>query len=107
ADPVDVPAEREPVRKLAENVYLLQTLPGGNRVMFVAFSDYVLVFEAPLPQFAATAVMDAVKKTVPGKPIRYVAFSHHHDDHAGGLRPYIAEGITIVTTPTNKKFVEQ
>jgi glyoxylase-like metal-dependent hydrolase (beta-lactamase superfamily II) len=99
--------ESEAIRKLADNVYLLQQLPGGNRVMFVAFRDHVLVFEAPTPQAAATAAMDAVRRTVPGKPIRYVAFSHHHDDHAGGLRPYISEGVTIVTTPTNRRLVEQ
>ena len=99
--------EGEAVRKLADNVYLLQQLPGGNRVLFVAFRDYVLVFEAPTPQAAATAVLDAVRQTVPGKPVRYVTFSHHHDDHGGGLRPYIAEGVTIVTTPTNRKFVEE
>jgi glyoxylase-like metal-dependent hydrolase (beta-lactamase superfamily II) len=99
--------EAEAVRKLADNVWLLQQLPGGNRVMFVAFRDYVLVLEAPTPQSAATAVMDAVKKTVPGKPIRYVAFSHAHDDHAGGLRPYIAEGITIVTTAKTRSFVDR
>ena len=39
-------------------------------------------------------MLDAVRRTVPGKPVRYVAFSHHHDDHGGGLRPYIAEGIS-------------
>jgi glyoxylase-like metal-dependent hydrolase (beta-lactamase superfamily II) len=99
--------EGEAVRKLAENVWLLQQLPGGNRVMFVAFRDYVLVFEAPTPQFAATAALDAIRRTVPGKPVRYLAFSHHHDDHAGGLRPYIAEGVTIVTTPTDRAFVNQ
>jgi glyoxylase-like metal-dependent hydrolase (beta-lactamase superfamily II) len=35
-----------------------------------------------------------------------VTFSHHHDDHAGGLRPYIAEGVTVVTTPKARAFVE-
>jgi glyoxylase-like metal-dependent hydrolase (beta-lactamase superfamily II) len=99
--------ESESIRKLADNVWLLQQLPGGNRVMFVAFRDYVLVFEAPTPQAAATAVMDAVKKTVPDKPIRYVAFSHAHDDHGGGLRPYIADGITIVTTAKTRPFVDR
>ena len=99
--------EGEAIRKLADNVWLLQQLPGGNRAMFVAFRDYVLVLEAPTPQFAATAAMDAVKKTVPGKPIRYVAFSHAHDDHAGGLRPYISEGITIITTPKARSFVDR
>jgi len=99
-------AEREPVRKLAENVWLLQALPGGNRVMFIAFRDYVMVLEAPTPQFAADSVLEAVKRTVPGKPVRYVAFSHHHDDHGGGLRPYVAQGVTIVTTPETRRFVE-
>ena len=99
--------EAEPIRKLAENVWLLQQLPGGNRVMFVAFRDFVLVFETPTPQNAGTAVIDAVSRTVPGKPIRYAVFSHHHDDHGGGLRPYVAAGVTIVTTPSNRRFVEQ
>ncbi|MGQ0639909.1 MAG: hypothetical protein ACT4P6_03920 [Gemmatimonadaceae bacterium] len=36
-----------------------------------------------------------------------MTFSHHHDDHAGGLRRYIADGITIVTTPSNRRFVER
>ena len=99
--------EREPIRKLADNVWLLQQLPGGNRAMFVAFRDYVLVVEAPTPQFAADSVLEAVKRTVPGKPVRYVAFSHHHDDHGGGLRPYIAQGVTIVTTPETRRFVEK
>jgi glyoxylase-like metal-dependent hydrolase (beta-lactamase superfamily II) len=99
-------ADAEPVRKLAENVWLLQQLPGGNRVMFVTFRDHVLVFEAPTPQAAGSAVIEAVRRTVPDKPIRYVTFSHHHDDHGGGLRPYIANGVTIVTTPTNRAFIE-
>jgi glyoxylase-like metal-dependent hydrolase (beta-lactamase superfamily II) len=100
-------AEREPVRKLAENVWLLQQLPGGNRVMFVAFRDYVMVVEAPTPQSAADSVLAIVRRTVPGKRVRYVAFSHHHDDHGGGLRPYIAQGATIVTTPQTRAFVEK
>jgi glyoxylase-like metal-dependent hydrolase (beta-lactamase superfamily II) len=98
-------AEAEPVRKLAENVWLIQQL--GNRVLFVAFDDHVVVLETPLPHSTAAAVMDIVRRTVPGKPIRYVVFTHHHDDHAGGLRPYIAAGITIVTTPTNRRFIER
>ncbi|HUQ84375.1 MAG TPA: MBL fold metallo-hydrolase [Gemmatimonadaceae bacterium] len=107
-EPQPLPApEREPVRKLAENVWLLQQLPGGNRVMFVAFRDYVMVLEAPTPQSAADSVLEIVRRTVPGKPVRYVAFSHHHDDHGGGLRPYIAQGATIVTTPATRAFVER
>jgi glyoxylase-like metal-dependent hydrolase (beta-lactamase superfamily II) len=44
---------------------------------------------------------------VPGKPVRYIVPTHHHDDHTGGLRTYIAEGITVLTTPGNRAYVER
>jgi glyoxylase-like metal-dependent hydrolase (beta-lactamase superfamily II) len=109
--PTDLGAEGEAVRKIGENIYLLQQLRGGNRVMLVVFNDYVLVFEAPVIGAGTTVVSDAVvaaaNQVAAGKPIRYVTFSHHHDDHGAGLRGYIAKGITIVTTPRNKPFVER
>jgi glyoxylase-like metal-dependent hydrolase (beta-lactamase superfamily II) len=42
-----------------------------------------------------------------GKPVRFVAASHHHDDHAGGARFYMAQGLTLVTTPGNVAYFER
>jgi len=42
----------------------------------------------------------------PGKTVKYVVITHHHDDHSGGVRSYVAEGITIVTTSTNQHYFE-
>jgi glyoxylase-like metal-dependent hydrolase (beta-lactamase superfamily II) len=33
--------------------------------------------------------------------------THHHFDHAGGLRTYVAEGATIVTHQGNRDFYEK
>ena len=44
---------------------------------------------------------------MPGKPIKYLVLTHHHSDHAGGFREYVAEGATIVTTAGNKSFLEK
>jgi glyoxylase-like metal-dependent hydrolase (beta-lactamase superfamily II) len=98
-------AEPEQAMRLADNVWLVPVI-GGNRVMIAAFRDYVLAFETPTPAASATAVLETVQRMMPGKPVRYVTFSHHHDDHAGGLRPYIVAGTTIVTTPLARRFVE-
>jgi len=43
----------------------------------------------------------------PGKPIKYVVNTHHHADHAGGLRAYVAEGIPIITHESHKKYYEE
>ncbi|HEU4508948.1 MAG TPA: MBL fold metallo-hydrolase [Pyrinomonadaceae bacterium] len=99
------------VSKIAEDVYLLQGLAGGtHNVLFVAFNDHVLVLEAPeqiLYGNNSVQALTKIKETVPGKPIKYLVLSHHHSDHAGGFREYVAEGATIVATSETKKFLEK
>ncbi|HLE62249.1 MAG TPA: MBL fold metallo-hydrolase [Pyrinomonadaceae bacterium] len=99
------------VTKIAEDVYLLQGLAGGtHNVLFVAFNDYVLVLEAPeqiLYGSNSVQALAKIKETVPGKPVKYLVLTHHHSDHAGGFREYVAEGATIVTTAGNKSFLEK
>jgi flavorubredoxin len=51
-------------------------------------------------------VIAAVKKVVPDKPIKYVINTHHHFDHSGGLRTYVAEGAAVITHEGNKAFYE-
>lgn len=99
------------VSKIADDVYWLQGLAGGtHNVLFVAFNDYILVVEAPEQiLYAANSVqaLSKIKETVPGKPIKYLVLTHHHSDHAGGFREYVAEGATIVTTASTKSELEK
>ena len=108
--PVDFKAaatapQADPVTKLAENVYTVSA--GGYNVLFVAFKDYIFVMESPGGDAVSRQAIEQIKKTVPNKPIRYVAVTHHHDDHAGGLRTYIAEGATVIALPGEKSFFEK
>ena len=99
------------VSKIAEDVYILEGLNGGtHNVLFVAFDNYVLVVEAPeqiLYNNTSVQALAKIKETVPGKPIKYLVLTHHHSDHAGGFREYVAEGATIVTTAETKSFLEK
>ncbi|MGI8835991.1 MAG: MBL fold metallo-hydrolase [Pyrinomonadaceae bacterium] len=99
------------VSKIAEDVYLLEGLAGGtHNVLFVAFNDHVLGVEAPeqiLYNNNSVQALAKIKETVPGKPIKYLVLTHHHSDHAGGFREYVAEGTTIVTTAETKSFLEK
>jgi glyoxylase-like metal-dependent hydrolase (beta-lactamase superfamily II) len=73
----------------------------------VEFNDYLAVIEAPLAEERSLAVIAEAKKLVPNKPIRYLLTTHHHFDHTGGLRTYVAEGATIVTHQSNVPYFEK
>jgi glyoxylase-like metal-dependent hydrolase (beta-lactamase superfamily II) len=92
-------------KKLADWVWFLGG--GSHNSLLFEFNDHVVVFEAPLHEARSLAVIAEAKKLLPGKPIKYVINSHHHFDHSGGLRTYVAEGITVITNEANTKFYEQ
>jgi glyoxylase-like metal-dependent hydrolase (beta-lactamase superfamily II) len=79
----------------------------GTRSLAVEFADHIVMLEGPTSDARSKMANDLVRKTVPNKPIRYVVNTHAHYDHAGGLREYVAEGITVITHESNKAFYEQ
>ncbi len=91
-----------PVTKHAEKIYT--TSAGGYNVLFVDFNDYIFVMEAPGSDRVSLQAIEQIRKTIPGKPIKYVAVTHHHDDHAGGIRTYMAEGATLIVAPGEQAF---
>jgi glyoxylase-like metal-dependent hydrolase (beta-lactamase superfamily II) len=95
------------VEKLGDGVYLVNALGGGGyNVMAVEFADHIVALEAPLSSQVGEQAIAEIKKAIPNKPIRYVAITHHHGDHSGGLRAFVADGATVVTTPQNVGFVK-
>ena len=103
-----VPTELEKkVDRLADGVYVIQNVAGQNQnTMAVGFADYVVAVEAPGSSDGADAVIKRIHELFPGKPIRYVAMTHHHGDHIGGMRSFIAEGATVITTAANRPVIE-
>ena len=99
------PAEQPIVpEKLSDGVW---GLPGGARSVAIEFRDYIAVVDGPENEARSIAVIDAIKKVIPNKPIRYVINTHSHFDHAGGLRTYAAEGATVITYAGNVSYYEQ
>ncbi|HEY6548459.1 MAG TPA: MBL fold metallo-hydrolase [Vicinamibacteria bacterium] len=103
--PATPPGSGVALTKLGEDAYF--AAGGSHHSLFVVFKDHVVVVEAPLNEERSLAVLAKIAETAPGKPVRYVVPTHYHFDHSGGLRTYIARGITIVTTPANRAFLER
>jgi glyoxylase-like metal-dependent hydrolase (beta-lactamase superfamily II) len=99
-------AVRQPARvvseQLADGVWLLGG--GSHNSLLVEFRDYVAIVEAPNNEERSLAVIAEASRLVPGKLVQYVINTHHHFDHAGGLRTYLSQGTTIVTHETNKQY---
>jgi glyoxylase-like metal-dependent hydrolase (beta-lactamase superfamily II) len=98
APPVE---EKVEATEIAEGVWYLS---GSNpRSVAVEFDDHVVVIDGPSGDARSTAVQAWVRDTL-RKPIRVLVNTHHHFDHAGGLRGYVAEGIPILTHEANVAF---
>jgi metallo-beta-lactamase superfamily protein len=98
-----IPPDRLTPEKIADGVWLLH---GGHNSVLVEFKDFLAVVDAPLNEARSLAVIAQVKMLAPDKPIQYVINTHHHFDHSGGLRTYVAEGATVITHEGNQAFYE-
>ena len=103
-DEVRAAGENVSVEKVADGVWFLA---GGthNSVVIESAEELVLV-EAPLHDGRVRAVLDAANKLVAGKRVKTVVNTHHHFDHAGGLRMAAAEGATLITSTVAKPYFE-
>jgi len=96
---------RVEAQKLAEGVFYLTG--GSHHSVAIEMRDHVVVVEAPLNEERSRALVAKIDEIIPNKPIRFVVNTHHHFDHAGGLKTFGDLGATIVTHEMNRAFYEK
>lgn len=92
--------------RIGDGVWYLAGTPEPNSQL-VEFRDYTVLIESAVTEARALANLAEARRLVPNKPVLYHVNSHHHGDHAAGLRAFVAEGVTIVTHEMNRRFYEQ
>jgi hypothetical protein len=109
-----VPAqvEAEPnvvVEELAEGVWDVAVVRGERRDggPVIEFEDHLVMFEPYGSEAATLARIDAANRLVRGKEVTAVIVSHHHADHAGGIRAAVSRGLTIIGHRRTQKFFEE
>ena len=90
--------------KIGDGVYLIT---GGYAAIAVEFKDHIAILEGGQSEARGLAVIAEAKRLIPNKPIKYLVNTHSHVDHSSGLRPFVAEGTTILTHQSNKAYLEK
>jgi glyoxylase-like metal-dependent hydrolase (beta-lactamase superfamily II) len=96
------------LKKAANGVY--QATGFRHHSMVVEFPTFVAVVDAPYLDTQTRMLAKAIATQFPNKPIKYVAVTHFHYDHIGGIRAAAALGATILVEkgqePVIKKILD-
>jgi glyoxylase-like metal-dependent hydrolase (beta-lactamase superfamily II) len=109
AAPADVRATQPPtptvtvtVDTVAPGVWYLTGQ--SHHSVVIEMQDHLLLVEAPQTEARTLAVIARARELRPGKPLRAVINTHHHFDHAGGVRAAMSEGLAVITHSGNAAF---
>ncbi len=91
--------------EVARGVYHVRG--GSHHSMVVEMKDHLVVVEAPLFDERSVAVIRALEERFPGKPVRYLVITHFHFDHLGGVRGYVAKGVTLLAHKSIVPFISE
>jgi glyoxylase-like metal-dependent hydrolase (beta-lactamase superfamily II) len=78
---------------------------GSHHSLVIRQGNALVVVEAPQSTARSRAVLDTLRSRFPGVPVRTLIPSHHHSDHSGGIREYLASGTEVLVHPRNVDFV--
>lgn len=112
-------------RELADGVYLFPHIRSGFHVLLVEFPEFFLAVDAPAGYYELQQIpalnwatgetsssvgrkfLEVARALNPDKPVRHVVLTHWHGDHSGGIRPFVANGTTILTAPVTASLIRQ
>ena len=75
---------------------VVHVVGGSHNSLLVEMDDHLVMVDAPISDAQSIWVVNAAKQRFPGKPIKWLVLTHHHMDHAGGMRGVLAEGAVLV-----------
>jgi hypothetical protein len=91
------------ITKVGNGVYHAQGY--SHHSMIVEFPQWLVLMDAPYTETQTKVLWRAIQEQFPMKPVKYVAVSHHHFDHIGGVRAAAAMGATILVNKSHEPIL--
>ncbi|MBI3404106.1 MAG: MBL fold metallo-hydrolase, partial [Acidobacteria bacterium] len=82
-------------------------IPGAWNIALVKQNDGIVILEAPISTGYSARVLEEVAKRFPGIPVKAVVTTSDSWPHIGGLREYVARGISIYALDHNRPILER
>jgi metallo-beta-lactamase superfamily protein len=89
--------------KVGNNVY--QAVGYSHHTMIVEFPQWLALVDSPYTETQGKMLFRAIQQQFPAKPVKYVAVSHYHYDHIGGIRQAAAMGATILVAKEHETIL--
>jgi glyoxylase-like metal-dependent hydrolase (beta-lactamase superfamily II) len=102
--PAPTPPGPPTARPLANGVYAITS---SYNSLLVVFDTFSVIVEAGNSEGATRLTLREAARVAPDQPVRFVVCTHFHHDHLGGIRGYIAQGVTVVAAPDAAQSVRQ
>ena len=74
------------------------------RTLVVEQENGVIAIDPGLEDLKSEAMISWMEKRFPGKPLSHVIMTHHHVDHVGGVRPFVAAGAAVVAHDAAREY---
>lgn len=102
ASPLDEEQTKVELTEVAKGIF--HVTGGTHHSVAIEMTDHLIVGDAPLYEERSQAVLAALAKHFPGKPVRFLVNTHFHNDHSGGTRAYLAAGATLIAGKVTEDF---
>lgn len=91
---------KQHLERVAEGVELVAGRT--HNALIVEMRDHLVVIDAPLDEAYSKWVLEACRARFSHKPIKTLVLTHHHNDHSGGARAYVAAGVEVIVGAGNQ-----